>query len=152
MIISGLCLPWQEMAKAEGLWNLFLPAVSGLSQVDYALIAEETGKCFFAPEVFNCQAPGTMLSENVFSLIISAILTFLSLLMTRKLFLDKTTNICVYISALFQGWWDSAGVKALNIQLTLVCTLVLGVIPKHRAGSHLLKTTWFSLHPQTLQK
>uniref|UniRef100_A0A8C0WVB6 Acyl-CoA dehydrogenase family member 11 n=1 Tax=Castor canadensis TaxID=51338 RepID=A0A8C0WVB6_CASCN len=47
----------KEMAKAEGLWNLFLPAVSGLSQVDYALIAEETGKCHFAPNVFNCQAP-----------------------------------------------------------------------------------------------
>ena len=46
------------MAKAEGLWNLFLPAVSGLTQVDYALIAEETGKCFFAPDIFNCQAPG----------------------------------------------------------------------------------------------
>uniref|UniRef100_A0A8C6CW61 Acyl-CoA dehydrogenase family member 11 n=1 Tax=Moschus moschiferus TaxID=68415 RepID=A0A8C6CW61_MOSMO len=49
----------KEMAKAEGLWNLFLPAVSGLTQVDYALIAEETGKCFFAPDVFNCQAPDT---------------------------------------------------------------------------------------------
>lgn len=49
----------KEMARAEGLWNLFLPAVSGLSQVDYALIAEETGKCFFAPAVFNCQAPDT---------------------------------------------------------------------------------------------
>ncbi|XP_036707021.1 acyl-CoA dehydrogenase family member 11 isoform X2 [Balaenoptera musculus] len=49
----------KEMAKAEGLWNLFLPAVSGLSQVDYALIAEETGKCFFAPDAFNCQAPDT---------------------------------------------------------------------------------------------
>ncbi|ELV12062.1 Acyl-CoA dehydrogenase family member 11 [Tupaia chinensis] len=49
----------KEMAKAEDLWNLFLPAVSGLSQVDYALIAEETGRCFFAPDVFNCQAPDT---------------------------------------------------------------------------------------------
>lgn len=49
----------KEMAKAEGLWNLFLPAVSGLSQVDYALIAEETGKCYFAPNIFNCQAPDT---------------------------------------------------------------------------------------------
>uniref|UniRef100_K7FUX8 Acyl-CoA dehydrogenase family member 11 n=1 Tax=Pelodiscus sinensis TaxID=13735 RepID=K7FUX8_PELSI len=49
----------KEMARAEGLWNLFLPAVSGLSQVDYALIAEETGKCFFAPEIFNCHAPDT---------------------------------------------------------------------------------------------
>uniref|UniRef100_T1E7F0 Acyl-CoA dehydrogenase family member 11 n=1 Tax=Crotalus horridus TaxID=35024 RepID=T1E7F0_CROHD len=49
----------KEKAKAEGLWNLFLPAVSGLGQLDYALIAEETGKCFFAPEVFNCHAPDT---------------------------------------------------------------------------------------------
>ncbi|NWU93005.1 ACD11 dehydrogenase, partial [Upupa epops] len=49
----------KEMAKAEGLWNLFLPDISGLSQLDYALIAEETGKCVFAPEVFNCHAPDT---------------------------------------------------------------------------------------------
>uniref|UniRef100_A0A8I6AMR1 Acyl-CoA dehydrogenase family, member 11 n=1 Tax=Rattus norvegicus TaxID=10116 RepID=A0A8I6AMR1_RAT len=54
----------KEMAKAEGLWNLFLPAVSGLSQVDYALIAEETGKCFFAPDVFNCQAPEPNVSSS----------------------------------------------------------------------------------------
>lgn len=47
------------LAKSEGLWNLFLPSVSGLSQTDYAFIAEESGKCFFAPEVFNCQAPDT---------------------------------------------------------------------------------------------
>uniref|UniRef100_A0A3B3TDC9 Acyl-CoA dehydrogenase family, member 11 n=1 Tax=Paramormyrops kingsleyae TaxID=1676925 RepID=A0A3B3TDC9_9TELE len=50
--------PLQTRARAAGLWNLFLPAVSGLSQLDYAHIAEETGRCFFAPEVFNCQAPG----------------------------------------------------------------------------------------------
>ncbi|XP_010082089.1 PREDICTED: acyl-CoA dehydrogenase family member 11, partial [Pterocles gutturalis] len=49
----------KEMAKAEGLWNLFLPGISALSQLDYALIAEETGKCVFAPEVFNCHAPDT---------------------------------------------------------------------------------------------
>ncbi|KAM9337033.1 acyl-CoA dehydrogenase family member 11 [Symphorus nematophorus] len=46
-------------AKEAGLWNLFLPAVSGLSQLDYAYVAEETGRCVFAPEVFNCQAPDT---------------------------------------------------------------------------------------------
>ncbi|KAM4688837.1 acyl-CoA dehydrogenase family member 11 isoform 2-T2 [Discoglossus pictus] len=49
----------KELAKSEGLWNLFLPAISGLSQTDYAFIAEETGKYFFAPEIFNCQAPDT---------------------------------------------------------------------------------------------
>uniref|UniRef100_A0A665X7G0 Acyl-CoA dehydrogenase family member 11 n=1 Tax=Echeneis naucrates TaxID=173247 RepID=A0A665X7G0_ECHNA len=55
-------LPAQEVrvkAREAGLWNLFLPAVSGLSQLDYAYIAEETGRCVFAPEVFNCQAPDT---------------------------------------------------------------------------------------------
>ncbi|XP_068160493.1 nephrocystin-3 [Antennarius striatus] len=46
-------------AREAGLWNLFLPAVSGLSQLDYAYIAEETGRCAFAAEVFNCSAPDT---------------------------------------------------------------------------------------------
>ncbi|KAM4606336.1 acyl-CoA dehydrogenase family member 11 isoform 2-T2 [Polymixia lowei] len=46
-------------AREAGLWNLFLPAVSGLSQLDYAHIAEETGRCVYAPEVLNCQAPDT---------------------------------------------------------------------------------------------
>ncbi|CAH2283051.1 acyl- dehydrogenase family member 11 [Pelobates cultripes] len=49
----------KEKAKAEGLWNMFLPAFSGLTQTDYAFIAEETGKVFFGPEIFNCQAPDT---------------------------------------------------------------------------------------------
>uniref|UniRef100_A0A3B5M0H4 Acyl-CoA dehydrogenase family member 11 n=1 Tax=Xiphophorus couchianus TaxID=32473 RepID=A0A3B5M0H4_9TELE len=49
----------KEKAKQAGLWNLFLPAVSGLTQLDYAYIAEEMGRCLFAPEVFNCQAPDT---------------------------------------------------------------------------------------------
>uniref|UniRef100_A0A673YK14 Acyl-CoA dehydrogenase family member 11 n=1 Tax=Salmo trutta TaxID=8032 RepID=A0A673YK14_SALTR len=46
-------------AREAGLWNLFLPAVSGLSQLDYAHIAEETGRCLYAPDIFNCQAPDT---------------------------------------------------------------------------------------------
>ncbi|KAJ8419166.1 hypothetical protein AAFF_G00006650 [Aldrovandia affinis] len=49
----------KKKARAAGLWNLFLSSVSGLSQLDYAHVAEETGRCFFAPEVFNCQAPDT---------------------------------------------------------------------------------------------
>ena len=49
----------KERARAEGLWNLFLPRLSGLSNVDYAIVAEETGKSFLAPELFNCNAPDT---------------------------------------------------------------------------------------------
>lgn len=49
-------------AKALGLWNLFLPKSehgAGISNADYALMAEEMGKCFFASEIFNCNAPDT---------------------------------------------------------------------------------------------
>lgn len=47
-------------ARAAGLWNLFLPAVSGLRNVDYAPLAEAMGRSpFFGPEVFNCAAPDT---------------------------------------------------------------------------------------------
>src|SRR5215208_2768078 len=47
----------KDEARAAGLWNLFLPEVSGLSNVDYAPLAEEMGRSFLAPEVFNCSAP-----------------------------------------------------------------------------------------------
>lgn len=49
----------KEKARAAGLWNLFLPEVSGLSNADYAPLAEEMGKSFLAPEIFNCSAPDT---------------------------------------------------------------------------------------------
>ena len=52
----------KELAKKEQLWNLFLPDDnygSGLSNVDYAPLAELTGQVWWAPEVFNCSAPDT---------------------------------------------------------------------------------------------
>jgi acyl-CoA dehydrogenase len=74
--------PWEPLpllselrvkAQAAGLWNLFLPAEHagdyaarfgtdggrGLTNVDYAPIAEETGRSELAPYVFNCNAPDT---------------------------------------------------------------------------------------------
>src|SRR6478609_565529 len=63
----------QAKARAQGLWNLFLPREhageyaarfgtdggEGLSNVDYAPIAELTGRSAIAPLVLNCNAPDT---------------------------------------------------------------------------------------------
>ncbi len=60
-------------AKAEGIWNLFMPPSSGfphvddtvhlegpgLTNVEYSLCAEEMGRLGWSSEVFNCAAPDT---------------------------------------------------------------------------------------------
>jgi len=57
-ILEGL----KAKAKAQNLWNFFLTHYEGghgLNTVEYAYIAEETGRSALAPEVFNCSAPDT---------------------------------------------------------------------------------------------
>ncbi len=50
----------KKLAKERGLWNLFLPAESGLSNLEYAPLAELTGWSMeIGPEVTNCAAPDT---------------------------------------------------------------------------------------------
>ncbi|NMP31617.1 acyl-CoA dehydrogenase [Thalassotalea sp. M1531] len=54
----------KALAKQQGLWNLFMPASygefsGGLTNLEYAPLAEEMGKVHWAPEVFNCAAPDT---------------------------------------------------------------------------------------------
>ena len=52
----------KDKAKAEGLWNLFLPESefgAGLSNYEYAHLAEEMGKSHIASEAMNCCAPDT---------------------------------------------------------------------------------------------
>jgi acyl-CoA dehydrogenase len=52
----------KDKAKAEGLWNFFLPNAEtgeGLSNLDYAYIAVELGKNPMASETMNCAAPDT---------------------------------------------------------------------------------------------
>lgn len=54
-LIEGL----KQKAKAAGLWNLFLPDVSGLTNLEYAPLAELMGRVVWSSEVFNCSAPDT---------------------------------------------------------------------------------------------
>ncbi|MCU5784698.1 putative acyl-CoA dehydrogenase [Alcanivorax balearicus MACL04] len=62
--------PWpgleelKEQARAEGLWNLFLPKEygdlsPGLSNLEYAPLCEIMGRIPWSAEVFNCSAPDT---------------------------------------------------------------------------------------------
>ncbi|MFV8783098.1 acyl-CoA dehydrogenase family protein [Microbulbifer sp. SA54] len=56
----------KQRARAAGLWNLFVPKshaqyseTGGLSNLDYAPLAEQMGRVLWSPEVFNCNAPDT---------------------------------------------------------------------------------------------
>jgi acyl-CoA dehydrogenase len=50
----------KKLAKERGLWNLFLPSISELTNLEYAPLAELSGWSLeIAPEVINCAAPDT---------------------------------------------------------------------------------------------
>lgn len=58
----------QKLAKAEGLWNLFLPESShgaGLTNTEYAPLCEVMGRVHFSSQIFNCAAPDTGNIETI---------------------------------------------------------------------------------------
>ena len=60
---SALVEELKKTARAEGLWNLFLPhpykGQGGISNLDYAPLCELMGRVMWSGEVFNCSAPDT---------------------------------------------------------------------------------------------
>jgi acyl-CoA dehydrogenase len=52
----------RDRAKAEGLWNLFMPDErygAGLTNWEYGMLCEEMGRSLISPMVYNCSAPDT---------------------------------------------------------------------------------------------
>ncbi|MEP6723135.1 MAG: acyl-CoA dehydrogenase family protein, partial [Variovorax sp.] len=67
--VSPLIEELKPLARAAGLWNMFLPHahrdVPAISNLDYAPLCEVMGRVSWSGEVFNCSAPDTGNMETI---------------------------------------------------------------------------------------
>ncbi|MCT9811024.1 acyl-CoA dehydrogenase family protein [Acidovorax sp. Be4] len=67
--VPALIEELKPLARAAGLWNMFLPhehrGVPGISNLDYAPLCELMGRVSWSGEVFNCSAPDTGNMETI---------------------------------------------------------------------------------------
>ncbi len=151
----------KEKAKAEGLWNLFLPVgygdiSPGLTNLEYAPLAEIMGRVQWSSEVFNCSPPDTGNMEVLAKygspeqkerwlqpLLEGAIRS--SFLMTEPdVASSDATNIETSITAegdeyVVSGrkWWSS-GAMDPNCKIAIVMGKTLFDAPRHQQHSMIL--------------
>jgi acyl-CoA dehydrogenase len=149
----------KTLARKEGLWNLFLPNReygAGLSNVEYAPLAEITGRSTIAPEVFNCNAPDTGNMEVLVQYGSDAQkrrwLTPLLAGQIRSAFCMTEPDVAssdatnMQATALIEGdqvilngrkWWSS-GVGHPHCRLLIFMGLTLASAPRHQRHSMVL--------------
>jgi acyl-CoA dehydrogenase len=152
-------------ARAQGLWNLFLPPSehdsqnfrgAGLSNLDYALCAEEMGRIPWASEVFNCSAPDTgnmevlhrygndFQKERWLRPLLAGEIRSAFLMTEPEVASSDATNICTsirrvdsYYEITGRKWWSS-GVGDPRCKLAIVMGKTHLEGPAHQQQSQIL--------------
>lgn len=153
----------KEKARAEGLWNLFLPyedakayGGAGLSNLDYATLCEIMGRSPIGPEVFNCSAPDTGNMETLWlygtdeqkdqwlrPLLNGEIRSCFSMTEPEVASSDATNIECSIVrdgdEYVINGrkWWSS-GANANACKLAIVMGKTDRTAPKHQQQSMIL--------------
>jgi alkylation response protein AidB-like acyl-CoA dehydrogenase len=156
----------KSKAKAQGLWNLFLPPSrehdtpdyrgAGLSNLEYALCAEEMGQVPWSAEVFNCSAPDTGNMEVLHRYgneaqkdrwlrpLLAGEIRSAFLMTEPEVASSDATNICTSIHRLGdtyvingRKWWSS-GVGDPRCKLLIVMGKTNPDAPQHQQQSQIL--------------
>jgi acyl-CoA dehydrogenase len=153
-------------ARAQGLWNLFLPPSSehdtpefrgaGLTNLEYALCAEEMGRVLWASEAFNCSAPDTgnmevlhrygtqAQKEQWLRPLLAGEIRSAFLMTEPQVASSDATNICTtirrvgnYYEITGRKWWSS-GVGDPRCKLAIVMGKTNPDGPTHQQQSQIL--------------